>query len=270
MANRYDAVTTSLFEMEVDETDFNTGEVKKTTKAKVVKKPKTPEFLMLFTAGAPLLRDARLTSSAELVLSKILEKWVLQKNRVELGTTFVNYLVEHLGSSRSTIYTAVGLLKKRQVLVQDKEGTTGAEIKNAWYLNPYIFGKGKWNDIQKLRFDLSVEFDFVSLEASSRATRIAEYIDEDEEFKPNNYNVISHSVEDDVENNIKEVEIVVEEKMKMPVPIITEEALNQEVQDNLKILEAENKSKELDIELKKITMEELKMKIEAKKMGIDF
>jgi hypothetical protein len=269
MANKYDATTTSLFEMEVDETDFHTGEVKRTTKAKVVKKPKTPEFLMLFTAGAPLLRDARLTTSAELVLSRILEKWVLQKNRVELGTTFINHLVKELSISRSTIYTAVGLLKKRQVLVQDKDGTTGAEIRNAWYLNPYIFGKGKWNDIQKLRFDLSVEFDFVNLEASSKASRIAKYVDEDEVFDPTNYNVVGQSLEEDIESNIKEVEIVVENKDKEVIfsPIVANiENVNstntEELQiliERRKILELENKSKELDlkglefqIELKKL------------------
>lgn len=250
-------MTTSLFEMEVDERDFVTGELKKSTKAKVVKKPKTPDFLMLFTAGAPLLKDACLTKSSELILSKILEKWVLRKNRVDLSKVLVAHLVTELGSSRSTIYTGLTLLKNKKILVQDKEGITGDLIKGAWYLNPYIFGKGSWNDISKLRFDLSVEFDFKKLEASSKATRTAEYEEESlEKIKNGEYAVVDHSINFDDSTNTTEAEIVVED------------ADTTEKNTEIYLLKEKNKSLELEIQLKLANTEELKSKIEAKKLGI--
>lgn len=261
--------TTSLFEMEVDETDFVTGELKKSTKAKVVSKPKTPDFLMLFTAGAPLLRDANLTKSSEKVLSKILEKWVLRKNRVELSTTLINYLMDEFQSSRSTIYTAISLLKEKQILVQDIEGITGDYIKGAWYLNPYIFGKGKWNDISKLRFDLSVEFDFNKLEASSKATRIAEY-DENivDQFNNGEYEILDSKIEHNEQNNVTEAEILVEKNVNKAsskdIHLIEQkknENINEDKTLELEILKEKNKEKELSIE-------EMKLKIEIQKLGI--
>jgi len=63
----------TLFDYEMSHLDGMTGEITSTTKTKVIKREKTPDFIMLFTAGTPLLRDANLTKREQLILNIILE-----------------------------------------------------------------------------------------------------------------------------------------------------------------------------------------------------
>jgi len=209
--NSYDgSKKTSLFDVEVESRDFLTGEITRATKAKVVKKDKTPSFIMLFTAGTPILRDAGLTKSSEMVLGKILEKWVLNNNRVDLSASLRQYIEDETGYRRTNVYKAFRQLKEKKILVQDKEGTAGDKIKDAWYLNPFIFGKGQWNDVKKLRYDLKVEFDFEALEASSEFTRYAEY-DDIAKLKNGDMKVVDGKIAYDEATNTTDAEFLVDE-----------------------------------------------------------
>jgi len=280
-----DGQTTSLFEIEISNTDMETGEIKSKSTAKVVKKNKTPDFLMLFTAGAPLLRDANLTTSSELVLSKILEKWVLRKNRVDISRVMIDHLKATLGYSRSSIYTAISLLKTKKILVDDVDGVAGDEIKGAWYLNPYIFGKGKWDDIKKLRYNLSVEFDFQQLKASSKSTRIAEYRDDElDDLENKDLKIIEHKMKKDELTNTIDAEILVEVQPKNKKENINK-FLNDEpkqikqfnpafdpeseiLREKNRTLELEIELKRAEIELKKVSTEELVAKMKARELGL--
>ncbi len=175
MSKIEDIPEVSLFNIEVEKSDFENGSTISRTAKKSIIKEKQLDLIVFFTSTLPLLKDARLSNNAKLVLSEILYKWVEAENRVTLGTLLINYLVTELILSRSSIYAAIGVLKKKKVLVQDKEGQIGAKIKDAWYLNPYIFGTEKWGSIEKLKFDFSVEFDFIAYESFSKVIRIAEY-----------------------------------------------------------------------------------------------
>jgi len=175
MSKIEDIPEVSLFNIEVEKSDFENGSTISRTAKKSIIKEKQLDLIVFFTSTLPLLKDARLSNNAKLVLSEILYKWVEAENRVTLGTLLINYLVTELILSRSSIYAAIGVLKKKKVLVQDKEGQIGAKIKDAWYLNPYIFGTEKWGSIEKLKFDFTVEFDFIAYESFSKVIRIAEY-----------------------------------------------------------------------------------------------
>jgi len=257
----------TLFDYEMSHLDGMTGEVTSTTKTKVVKREKTPDFIMLFTAGTPLLRDANLTKREQLILNIILEKYVGFSNRVEISTVLRKNLKSTLSYSDSTVYKGINGLQKKNILVEHT-GNDENTIEDAWYLNPHIFGRGHWNDIKKLRYDLQVDFDFERLEAKSSSTRIATYSDA-EELLAKNLKEVDRVVTKSEDNNTIDTEIVVDK-------INQEEIKGNRFSEDIELLKQQNRAKELEIELKKlenqekkINAEELYAKIEAKKMGID-
>ena len=253
----------TLFDYEMSHLDGMTGEITSTTKTKVIKKEKTPDFVMLFTAGAPLLRDANLTKREQLILNIILEKYVGFSNRVEISTVLRKNLKSVLSYSNSTVYKGINGLQKKSILVEYNAHSENG-IEDAWYLNPHIFGRGHWNDIKKLRYELQIDFDFESLESKSSSTRIATYLDSEELLESGKLEEVKRVVVKNKINNSIDTNIIVEEKQ-----------LNNK-QEEIVLLKEHNKAKELEIKIKelaneekKLNIEELKIKIEAKKMGID-
>ena len=172
-----------------------------------------------------------------------------------------------LSYSDSTVYKGINGLQKKNILVEHTGNDENA-IEDAWYLNPHIFGRGHWNDIKKLRYDLQVDFDFERLEAKSSSTRIATYSDA-EELLAKNLKEVDRVVTKSEDNNTIDTEIVVDK-------INQEEIKGNRFSEDIELLKQQNRAKELEIELKKlenqekrINAEELYAKIEAKKMGID-
>ena len=279
----------TLFDYEMNHVDGLTGEVTSKTATKVVKRDRTPDFIMLFTAGAPLLRDADLSKREQGILNIILGSWITTSNRVEISTTLRKNLSKQLKYSLSTVYKGLNSLKAKGIFVERINTDNNEEtIDGSVYLNPHIFGRGHWNDIKKLRYDLQVDFDFEELEARTTSSRTVTYNESEELIEGGNLEEIDRVIIQDT-NNVFESEIIVEEKRENPiieiVPSPTKKIQNTKVtavnsEENstigLKLIQEQNKSKELDnkamelqIELKKMTMDEITMKIEAKKLGID-
>ena len=65
-----------------------TGEVVSTKKDEVIRREKTPQFIMLFTEGAPDLVKANLTKAQSHVLWKILEKYTHTQHHSQNITQF--------------------------------------------------------------------------------------------------------------------------------------------------------------------------------------
>ncbi|CAA6814930.1 MAG: Unknown protein [uncultured Sulfurovum sp.] len=271
----------TLFDYEMNHLDGVTGEVTSKTATKVVKRDRTPDFIMLFTAGAPLLRDADLSKREQGILNIILGKWITTSNRVEISTVLRKSLSKELNYSLSTIYKGLNSLEAKGIFVKKISGDEEV-IEGSVYLNPHIFGRGHWNDIKKLRYDLQVDFDFEQLEARTTSSRTVTYNEAEELIEGGNLEEVERLVTQN-SNNVFESEIIVEEKKEAAidiVPIPTKKIQNPKIRPveneenasmelKLKLVQEENRTKELDIELKKMTMEEIKMKIEAKKLGID-
>jgi len=139
------------------------------------------------------------------------------------------------------------------------------ELKLACYLNPHIFGRGQWNDIKKLRYELQVDFD--SLEAKSSSTRVATYSEAKDLLENGNVKEVDRVVTKDKESNTTDTKIIVDNKVNNS----SNSKLNE-----INLLKEHNRKKELEIKIKelkneeiKLNIEELHIKIEAKKIGID-
>jgi Fe2+ or Zn2+ uptake regulation protein len=289
----------TLFDYEMNHVDGVTGEVTSKTATKVVKRDRTPDFIMLFTAGAPLLRDADLSKREQAILNIILGSWITTSNRVEISTTLRKNLSKQLEYSLSTVYKGLNSLQAKGIFVERVNAIDEEEaIDGSVYLNPHIFGRGHWNDIKKLRYDIQVDFDFEELEARTTSSRTVTYNEAEELLEGGNLEEVDRIIIQNSDNTF-ESEIIVEEKKELPIinivpkseksiqkpkaiPIENETNLTNEY--SLKIIQEKNKSKELDnkakqldneamgieLKLKNMAMEEFKMKIEAKKLGIDF
>ena len=257
----------TLFDYEMEHIDSVTGEVTSKTSTKVVKRDKTPDFIMLFTEGAPLLSDASLSKREQNILNEILSTWVGLNNRVDFSQVLRAHLAKVLDYSPSSIYKGLNSLKRKKIFVE-KNNITENDVKGAIYLNPNIFGKGHWNDIKKLRYDIQIDFDFETLEATTSSSRTAAY-HESEELLPHGklkevdreMKAVGSSKEEkiiveDIELVASEIEIV---EKKGSVGLIDNTEL-EILRERRKILELENKSKELDIK-------GLEFQIELKKMN---
>ncbi len=272
----------TLFDYEMSHVDGVTGEVTSKTATKVVKRDRTPDFIMLFTAGAPLLRDAELSKREQAILNHILGAWITTSNRVEISTALRQNLSKKLKYSLSSVYKGLNSLTAKGIFVERQNNEDEDAIEGSLYLNPHIFGRGHWNDIKKLRYDIQVDFDFNQLEARTTSSRTVTYNESEELLEGGNLEEVERVVIKD-SDNVFESEIIVEEKGSeyesisiTPVTVVPKLEKNiEEPQEssslelNLKMIEAKNKEKELEIELKRMGMEELKMRIDAKKMGID-
>ncbi|NPA64480.1 MAG: hypothetical protein GXO16_05855 [Epsilonproteobacteria bacterium] len=270
--------------------DFQTGELVKKESHKVVKKPSTPDFIMLFTKTAPYLAEAKLTQAASSVLWAILSgDFVKPGNFVDLSPAARRRISELTNLKRNTVNAIISTLLKKKILIRDtKDGTIPVRSADV-YLNPHIFGKGFWPDIERLRYEVSVDFDFKKLEATTETSIKTYYRDEDLE-NGKQIKVVGaeeYIDEDGTINRDVYVETVDEEaavadtSAETTVPLL-ENNRNEAIEDirqrvnektggdeqvsddlaELKRLELENKQKQLQIEY-------LKALIEAKKLGID-
>ncbi|SFP99655.1 replication/maintenance protein RepL [Hydrogenimonas thermophila] len=164
------ADTTSLvYEREREIVDNQTGEVLKTEQDRIIKVSKTPDFVMMFTENLGALM--RLTKSEISVLSVILQRYVMRGNAVVLDTKIRKLIVEAAElKSLSTLRTILYNLKKKQIFLEN-------ETDGLLYINPYLFGKGSWNEIRKLRQEFIWEWDFEKNEVKQITGTAATYED---------------------------------------------------------------------------------------------
>lgn len=148
------------------EINHETGEVKITNDRQVVKKNSTPDFVMLFTQTAPMLANANLTSSQSTTLFAIISKFVGKNNLLNLSAATKELISRECDLKYNTVDQNIRTLIKKNIILRDKIGERGYQ----YYLNPYVFGKGNWADIEQLRYTVDIQYDFKNLEYSRQET----------------------------------------------------------------------------------------------------
>ena len=175
--------------------NHSTGEITETTKKQVVKREKTPEFIMLFTGGISKLNDARLTGTESQVLHELLRYVLPTDNMLMLNADVRKKIAKDIETTKNTLDKVIQKLQKTEILI--KQSST-------YFLNPGIFGRGDWNKIKKLRHNLNIEYDFTSNTMTSNLITSAQY-DELPEIK--DIEVVA------IEKNISEDQKTIEEKV---------------------------------------------------------
>jgi predicted transcriptional regulator len=150
------------------ERDSN-GEILRFDEQKInLKHEEREDFFLLFSNN--IGRLSSINGTAQKVLSIILTSKVTWSNEVLLDNVTRNEIATALNSSVQTIKNAVTNLVKHEVLLMKK--VTGGY---KYALNPYLFGRGKWNEIEKVRHNITMEYDFINQEFKQTVDTISQY-----------------------------------------------------------------------------------------------
>lgn len=145
--------TTILQQNEKIIVDGNTGEVIKTKTDTTMRFPSEPEFVKLYIKDILYLKD--MPQACSKVLLSLLAK-AKYANKTTINSADAGGLVVSMsGYDRKQLMQETGFVRMssfNNVLTQLVKGNLLIRLgTGAYRLNPYLFGKGNWKDIKKLR-----------------------------------------------------------------------------------------------------------------------
>jgi hypothetical protein len=132
----------ALYEELKETIDHETGEVKTTMKLTSIKHENEPNYIKLYIKDLCKLKD--IPKSGNDTLNELLLLTDYQ-NRIILNSFVKNELCKKLKIKMASLDNNISKLTKNEVLQRLGRGT--------FTLNPNLFGKGKWQDIKKLRIE---------------------------------------------------------------------------------------------------------------------
>lgn len=203
---------------------------------RVIRVPRTPDFLMTFTKHITYLEQLGKTDN--IVLFSILSHYVGQKNLIFLSPQVRKKIASELELDISSVNKAIKNLTKKEILVIDNEGFM--------YLNPYLFGKGNWEDIRKLRQELIFEYDFESGTTQMIRNVKAQYIDQNELNKSHD---VLETTEERTEYGIEQT-IYIQESEEEQINHTTPKKTVSELE--LELIKEKNKALELQLKLNEL------------------
>lgn len=131
---------TVLFRSVTSSVDLDTGEVLENEVVTKSKVPKEPEFIKLYLQDILHLQD--IPAGLNNVLYELLKRMTYD-NTVFLNVAVKRIIAESVGCSIHTVHKAVSEFTKTQILMRKDTGI--------YVLNPFIFGKGEWKNIESIR-----------------------------------------------------------------------------------------------------------------------
>ena len=139
--------------------DYETGEVKESTTLKTFKLPAEPPFIKLYLADMCKMYD--IPKIGNNVLNELL-KLTNYSNEIILNSTIKKRIEKSLILKKGMLDNNLNKLKKADILKSEERGV--------YKLNPNLFGKGSWHDINKLRvtWDYSEDGKVVSTQIENK------------------------------------------------------------------------------------------------------
>ena len=142
------------------------GEIIETEKEQIINFQKTDDFVMTFTKDLGYLKNL---SKGEIVLFFGLLQIVNNNNEIILNAGIKKRMSENFDIKLESINVLLSqLVKKNMILKTDEMGV--------YLLNVFLFGKGKWTDIKKMR--MMIEWDFKEKKKTVMIEK--EYLNDDE------------------------------------------------------------------------------------------
>jgi len=130
----------ALYEETKEVIDYETGEVKQTMKLKSIKHETEPNYIKLYLSDICKLNDIPKTGND--VLNELI-LLVNYENEIVLSAGIKNRICKKIEIKKGSLDNNISKLTKQQILKRVDRGI--------YMLNPNLFGKGKWQDIKKLR-----------------------------------------------------------------------------------------------------------------------
>lgn len=166
----------TVYSERIVEKDEKTGEILKDTSVDVIKAKRRDNFIKIFVTNLDFL-GANLNNAERQVLVGLLAA-VDYQNIVYIHSELRKDLERRYGISQATITSGIKGLKEKKVLL---ELTSNLREKleiyanNAFLINPDIAGKGSFNELKKLRQEISIEYNFDNLEIKRSFYTKSEY-----------------------------------------------------------------------------------------------
>jgi len=140
--------TTKLFEQTIVSVDSDTGEITKAENTTVSRVPREPEFVKVYIKD--LARLNNLPGWTNPILFCLL-RLMNYNNEIILNAYLKDQIAEELGVTRNSINKGISRLTEKNILIKKGRG--------AYIANPYFFGRGGWNDIRKIRLQLTYDLE---------------------------------------------------------------------------------------------------------------
>lgn len=124
----------------IEEVNHETGELKKSSVMKQVKLPSEPPFIKLYLSDICKIYDIPRTGNN--ILNELL-KLTNYNNEIILNSSIKKRIESDLDLKKGMLDNNLTKLKKANILKSEERGI--------YLLNPNLFGKGSWHDINRLR-----------------------------------------------------------------------------------------------------------------------
>lgn len=142
------------------------GEIIETEKEQIINFQKTDDFIMTFTKDLGYLKNL---SKGEIVVFFGLLQIVNNNNEIILNAGIKKRISENFDIKLESINVLLSQLVKKNMIIKTEE-------MGVYLLNVFLFGKGKWTDIKKMR--MLIEWDFK--EKKKTVSIEKEYLNEEE------------------------------------------------------------------------------------------
>lgn len=142
------------------------GEIIETEKEQIINFQKTDDFIMTFTKDLGYLKNL---SKGEIVVFFGLLQIVNNNNEIILNSGIKKRISENFDIKLESINVLLSQLVKKNMIIKTEE-------MGVYLLNVFLFGKGKWTDIKKMR--MMIEWDFK--EKKKTVSIEKEYLNEEE------------------------------------------------------------------------------------------
>lgn len=247
--------------------NHTTGEVFEKNEEIRLKAKTREEFFLVFVNNFRYLTDVPKMSLK--VLASILTHYVTWNNEILLNVTSRKDLAEKSGTTVAVVYKSISNLIENGIFVKQN---------SRLFLNPYIFSRGTWNDIQKMRQEIVFDYDFEKLEAKTSLNvtsldKSVSHLGKVEVVEYNNYkegnvehiDVVIDKKEDIDKENVIDVDFEKKEEKETnnkPTALLNSHNNFNEKEIELEILKENNRATELRIK-------ELELQIKLKKIESD-
>lgn len=119
------------------------GEYLSESKTTTFSVEKEPDYVKLYIKD--ILRLTDIPKSGNAILFAVLRR-MSYNSEIALFSPIKRGIASELGISEVTVEKAVELFTKKSILIRKERGL--------YIVNPFFFGKGKWEDIRKIRFEI--------------------------------------------------------------------------------------------------------------------
>lgn len=124
-------------------TDSGTGEILKEIKNEVIFVEREPDYVKLYISD--ILRLTDIPKSGNEILFAMLKR-MTYNNDIALYAPVKREIANELGIKEVTVSKAIELFTEKSIIIRKDRGL--------YVINPYFFGRGKWDEIRKIRLQI--------------------------------------------------------------------------------------------------------------------